>query len=285
MQVLNATTKVKSIMTDRGNLITIKPGELSELIIASRNMIVSAMNLGEPKDIGIIIKGSYEMDVAKNITGAVPYLYTDEDEAKSKLLDPSIDYVGTLNASKVNMVNEEIIKKKDEEIEKLKTEVSDITSKLQDAVSSNGIKAELEKRISDLEKLFKDVQTERDRLRTQLKDSQDQVEQLTKKSNELRETLGSKMQDLTGSSNMINKLTEEIENLKSELKNKKSDSSKEIDQLNDTIAEKDEQINKLKDNLKDSAETIESMKSEFNSACEKFKITKDDKGNWIQVED
>ena len=313
MLVLNATTKVKSVMTDRGDLTQIGPGEFSRIIIASRNIIISAINLGSPTEIGIVITGSYEMDIAKSITGCIPYLYTDQDEAKAKLLKADVDYKGNLNASKINAANEELIRSKDEEISSLKTQLNDCKKELESLLNSDQVRVELEKQVESITKNLKTTVDERDRLKTQLQDSEDQIQSLTKTVNELRSKSGSMAQDLAGANDMISKLTEqlnqakansanleELEKVQDELLKVKQDyntleleSGNKDEKINDLLSQidgwkvasdgKDNQIKELSEALSEASKTIDDMKAQFNEACSKFNITKDDEGNWIQI--
>lgn len=313
MLVLNATTKVKSVMTDRGDLIQIGPGEFSRIIIASRNIIISAMNLGSPTEIGIVITGSYEMDIAKSITGCIPYLYTDQDEAKAKLLKADVDYKGNLNASKINAANEELIRSKDEEISSLKTQLNDCKKELESLLNSDQVRVELEKQVESITKNLKATVDERDRLKTQLQDSEDQIQSLTKTVNDLRSKSGSMTQDLAGANEMISKLTAQLDEVKNSsatsvelekvqdelLKVKQDYNTLEIEsgnkdkKVDDLLSQidgwkvasdgKDNQIKELSEALSEASKTIDDMKAQFNEACSKFNITKDDEGNWIQI--
>lgn len=313
MLVLNATTKVKSVMTDRGDLIQIGPGEFSRIIIASRNIIISAMNLGSPTEIGIVITGSYEMDIAKSITGCIPYLYTDQDEAKAKLLKADVDYKGNLNASKINAANEELIRSKDEEILSLKTQLNDCKKELESLLNSDQVRVELEKQVESITKNLKTTVDERDRLKTQLQDSEDQIQSLTKTVNDLRSKSGSMTQDLAGANEMISKLTAQLDEVKNSsatsaelekvqdelLKVKQDYNTLEIEsgnkdkKIDDLLSQidgwkvasdgKDNQIKELSEALSEASKTIDDMKAQFNEACSKFNITKDDEGNWIQI--
>lgn len=309
MLILNATTKVKSVMTDRGDMIQIMPGEVSRVIIASRNIVLSAMDLGSPSEVGIIISGSYEMDIAKSITGVVPYLYTDEAEAKSKLIDPSIEYKGNLNSSKVNLQNETIIKAKDKEIEALELKLKETKEELTAALKSDQFKEDLESRIEDLSRILKTTSTERDRLASQMKDLEDQVETMTPKLAELRKENGTKIQDLAGANEMINTLSVELNELKAQLDSDivkdLEEAVKKLEEKEVTISElnskvesleedllkalnsseaKEVQIKEYSSSLKESTDLIDSMKDDFNTACMKFNITKDDNGEWIQAD-
>lgn len=322
MLVLNATTKVKSVMTDRGDLIQIGPGEFSRIIIASRNIIISAMNLGSPSEIGIVVTGSYEMDIAKTITGCVPYLYTDQDEAKAKLLKADVDYKGNLNASKVNAVNQELIAKKDKEIEELNNQILTLKSELAAKKDTDQVKIGLEKQIESLTKNLKTITAERDRLDTQSKDYEDQIASLTATVSDLRKSNGELTQDLTGAQKMITDLTEKLDNQDAEAtkiavkdlaeKNQEleavTNELMELRKINSDLTEehnkdleaiesyktqidswktasdgKDKQIKDLSSALSEASNTIDAMKASFNEACSKFGITKDEDGNWIQI--
>jgi chromosome segregation ATPase len=297
MQILNATTQVKSVMTDRGDFITINPGEISKLIIASRNIIIGTMKLGTPSEVGIIISGSYEFEIASSITGSTPYIYTDLEEAKSKLLDPSIDYKSNLNTSKLNKANEELIRQNEEVINDLNNQIKKLKADLKDASSVNESQlVESERKYKDLESKFINVQTERDRLKSQLTESQDQVSNLTENLNSLRKEYSNNrsyydeaQKTIDSLSAQLKVMTDEKSKLQSEVDDLKSN-MESIESKPDIPVTESEEYKKLqsenqdlKSNLKDATDTIEAMKSKFNSACEKFRITTDENGEWIQL--
>lgn len=299
MQILNATTQVKSVMTDRGDFITINPGEISRMIIASRNIVLGTMKLGTPQEIGIIVSGSYEFDIVSSITGSTPYVYSDLQEAKSKLLDPSIDYKANLNTSRINHANEEMIKMKDDEINSLKSKIKDLESKIDNAKkSSEDELVESQRKYKDLEGKFVEVQKERDRIKSQLNESQDQISNLNENLNNVRKESMSNKEYYTKSQEMVDNVTSQLkamtddrdaakanaENLQKELDTLKANQAQVVPPTESDEYKKLQSENEsLKSNLKDASDTIESMKAKFNSACEKFRITTDENGEWIQL--
>lgn len=320
MVILNATRSVKSLISDSGSLITIKPGQLSQVMIASRNLIISAMKLGEPDQIGIIISGSYEMDISKTITGAIPYLYTNVNEAKNKLLDPNINYEEGSVATNLNAE----LAKKNQEIEKLKEELQSKKSTNENS-KSNALVTEF----NTLQSKYNSLMSERNALEDAKKKATKEIEDLNNKLNDLRNSNGSLTQELSAVNTNYSKILEEKKKLEDEIelyKNNESNSNntevsslnqdlskaneeigrlsseleskaKELDSLNKKLSgleandkawqkisdDKDEEIEQYKTSLKEATETIENMKNEFNTACQKFKITKDENGDWIQI--
>lgn len=284
MIVLNATKQVKSLMTDRGDFINIEPGSESRLVIATRNMIIGAMKLGSPMEIGIIISGSYEFEIAKSITGSTPYLYTDVDEAKAKLLDPNIDYKQNINADKINYQSQEQIKEMTVEMEGLKSTIQELKNKLKTATESDeSARVESERKYKDLEGKFIKVQEERDRIKSQLAESQDQVSNLTGNLNSIRKEYEDTKGYYAETQKVVDKLTAELKTAKDELASCKSESD-EIDVTKSKeYIDLASEVSSLKDSLKEASETIDNMKLRFNACCEKFNITLDENGEWIQL--
>lgn len=109
-------------MTDKGDLMSIAPGELSKMFIGSKNMILSAIKLGSPSEIGIIYSSTYELEQARTISTVVPYLYSSEEEAKAKLIDKNLDYnskpsmtdIKNLELDKANLRVAELVKELNE---------------------------------------------------------------------------------------------------------------------------------------------------------------------------
>ena len=271
MIILNATKVVKSIIADNGkDMITIAPGGQSPLIIASRNTIMSAIKLGTSKEIGIILNGSYELDIAKNLSGAVPYLYTDIDEAKAKLIDSSIDYKSNLNSTKVNAQNEEIIKAKEKEITDLKAQISIYLANIESLKADGGLVKELERKIDTITADNKQAQLDRDRAKTQCQEYADKIEELTNKVNALTTDNENKTAEAKELHKMVNKLSKKID---------------AAEQVSVESAAKDEQIDSLKASLQEATNMIESMRNDFNTACSKFGISRTEDGEWIMNSD
>lgn len=291
MFILNATKFSKSLMTENGTIISVAPGEVSQLMIASRNMVIAAMKLGNPQEIGIILNGSYEMDLVKQITGAVPYLYTDIAEAKSKLIDPSIDYKGHLESNKANLVLEDKVKTLTEENSLLKNQISNLENELKLANASD-LKLELENRVGELEKVNKDLLVDKNRISDQLTQANDLIKTQSESLNNLRKENGDRMQEMASQSDMINKLSEKVKSLELELENEKKnevaitpDMQAKLDSYDDLeskVKEDESLISSLKSNLSDASNLIESMKTDFNKACSKFGLYRDESGEWVR---
>lgn len=312
MLVLNATTRLMSFMNEKNDLIQVKPGQVSEVIIASAILIRNVIKSGTPNEIGIIVQGSWEFDVARSISAAHDYLYTDLMEAKSKLIDPSIDYTGNLNAFKINSSNVIALAQKDDEIKRLRQQIVQLTDQVMSGSSdSEAIKNNLEKKLAKLGDDFQKVQSERDRLQVQLNESLDSIKDLTEKLNISRSQLGTAQSELKSSSDMIDKLSNEIEAMKAESQmNASADEeiaklhaelaaveqskaefdyqmeakNKEIQDWDKLCQRKDGEIKDLKSSLKEASDQIESMKSEFNKACEIGRLQRDEDGNWYVAE-
>lgn len=310
MIIINATKIVKTILTSNGDIMTIEPGGKSELTVASGYLIRAAMKLGDPNEIGIVIDGSYEMQIASQITGSAPYLYTDINEAMHKLIDPNVDYTAKLDNSKNVLQLQDELAGKNAEIKKLQAEIGELNSRLTLAEASD-LKADLEKQVRTLETEVKDLTSDKLRLQKQLEESQDQVAKNTETLNQIRQQVGEKDQ-------LISQLNAQIKDLTSKVENNKSDEivseleavTKENASLKESLAkwendysiaeadhkkaienyeevakklEKSEEARQAAlNNLKEAAETIDNMKTSFNAACEKFGIYLDDNGEWQQ---
>lgn len=327
MQIINATKSVRSILADDGELITIKPGEVSKVFTASSNAIRAAINLGQPNEIGIILGGSWERDIAKTITASADYLYTDLEDAKSKLLDPNVDYSAKMkeDISSMKDMAKEIAYK--EMIEKLNIEIRQLKS-MNESLSNNTELSALQDRFQDQINKTNEVEKERDNYKSQLTESQDQLSNLSKDHISLKKKFEENSNIMIESQKKIDELSRVIEELKSnasnsvddseveELKQNVADLYKENQDFKDKLTKKDVEIHKLaeqvedlniqlgkaiespingdelnklkeenetlKSSLSDATQKIDLMVSEFNAACEKFNISKDDNGEWVQ---
>lgn len=306
MIIINATKTVKTILTARGDVMTIQPGGQSEMTVASSYLVRAAMKLGDPSEIGIVINGSYEMQVASQITGSAPYLYTDLQEALSKLIDPSIDYTAKLDNSKNVLQLQDELAGKNKRIKDLESEIGELNSRLTLAEAAD-LKADLEKQVRTLETENKNVTSDKLRLEKQLSESQDQVTKQNDALNQLRQQVGEKDQILSQLNAQIKDLTAKLESAtvsgSAELEAKLSEANAKVTELEELVATANKQANDLQEangeyetqirklqeskdaamaNLKEASQTIENMKTSFNAACEKFGLYLDDDGEWQQ---
>lgn len=328
MQVLNATKSVKSILADDGELIQILPGQVSKVFTASSHTIRAAINLGDPSEIGIILGGSWERDIAKTITASADYLYTDLNEAKGKLIDPSIDYSESARADISSMKDTAKEQQYKEKINILTAELDLAKSEIA-SLKNNTELSNLQDKLTDQINLNKELEKERDNIKSQLTESQDQVSDLSKDYQKLKSQMNDNQNIMMEAQKKVDELSAKIAEYESNASNIEVDTSKmkELQQnVDDLYAEnqdfksklskKDEEIDKLvkqvedlniqlgeasesavnseeleklreensklKENLKEATDKIDSMVTEFNTACDKFKITKNEQGEWIQ---
>jgi chromosome segregation ATPase len=293
-------------MTDKSELITILPGSKSKLMIASKNLISAAIKLGTPSEIGVILGGGYEFDVAKSVTAAIPYLYNSIEEAESKLLDPSIDYQSKVETQKNTLQLQEEVKSKNAVIEQLESQVADLRAKLESSVDSAKCN-ELETQVAELETSNRELTGDKSRLMTQVQELQDQLNAQNNLVNKLREDSGKKDQDLSTNNELISKLNDQINDLQKKLDHYENQeaplpvtSTQEYLELKENLELANSKIQELKDeklkatselessnkdlreNLSEAVDKIEKMKSTFNAACEKFNLYLDDNGEWQQ---
>lgn len=272
MQILNATQSVKCVMTDRGDLISIPPGELSPMVIASRNLVISAIQLGSPSQIGIVVSGSYETEIISKITGAVPYIYGSIEEAKAKLIDPTINYAPVVTESINTTKLQLMIDERDVQIRGLEDEIVELNSKIATLESNDRI-GELEGDIQKFRSEITELNADKVRLQGMNTELNEQINSLTQNLNSVRSELGKRTQEQAAQSEMINKLTEQNNELTMKLNSASEGSSKEL-------SEATELIESLKANLKESVDQIDSMKASFNAACQKFNLYLDESGEW-----
>lgn len=275
MRILNATTKQISIMTDRNELLSVAPGEMSTLFVGSKNIVLAAIKLGTPEEIGIVVGSTYELDIARSVSTSLPYLHMTEDEAIAKLIDKDKDYKSRQVIGADSMKLE--LQKKDEEIANLKNEKAELEKKIADS-ESKGVdevvseyKSELKAKSEQIQKLESDIE--------ELKASE-------KISKEKLESAESTIADRDG---RIAELTKDNEQLILDLGTAKSQLETPVDvketeeykALKSTVEELEKENETLRSEGAKVLEKVEAMKSDFNACCLKFGITKDSEGNWV----
>jgi ribosomal protein S13 len=226
--------------------MVIPPGQLSEIFIGTKNTVMAAVKLGTNKEIGIIYGGGYELDEAKSVSVALPYLYATEEEAIAKLIDKNVDY--TVKPP-INELKSLELDKANQIIEKYKKEVEELKKELKNKLEGKGTSA------SDTEEdeSFKNLRKEFETLKIEHK----------KVIDENTEYIGYR--------NKFNDLQKEVKN--TYIQKAKTDIIK---------IEKLEAENKnLKEGIENALKQIEDMKLDFNAACKKFNLNKKD-GEWIQ---
>jgi predicted nuclease with TOPRIM domain len=87
MQVFNAKRSTLTIPLDNGELIQVKPGECSRPFVGTASILMSVINTGSPSEIGVIVSSSYELDLIRQVSASMEYLYQNENDARAKLLE------------------------------------------------------------------------------------------------------------------------------------------------------------------------------------------------------
>lgn len=261
MRILNATTRNLSILSDSNQMISVPAGEMSILFIGSKNTVLAAIKLGGPDEIGIILGSSYELDLARTISTSTPYLYMNEEEAVAKLIDKNKDYK---RSSTLIMSNEVqlTITKKDKEIEDLKTQVSELTQKLEDASkdrSDDEVTKEFKLELRNKAEMIQKLESE-------LVEVKFRFEEESKSNAELKKSL------------------EEAEDKNANLENMVKTKDSELSKLTNNLESTKSALSKLTEDSNTIKDQVESMKNDFNLACLKFNLYKDGKGEWIQRE-
>lgn len=272
MKVLNASHRVLNIMMDRGDMMTVAPGKLSEVFVASKNCIIACINSGKPTEIGIILGGTYEQGIAASITGGQPYYYLSEDEAKAKLLDPTIKYGQSMQNIQVDNMREDI--------NRLNAKVTE----LEDAVESRDRMIDTYK--EEIQSLKSDATTNL-RVKQLMDESAQQKAEITRLSSELdgasstidslRVQLGTVTAERDSYQSNVANLTHTVEELRSAAVD-----PEEVEKLRAEVETLRASEDKLKKGLSESVDKIESMRTTFNEVCDKFKIYYQD-GQWYQV--
>ena len=127
MRILNATQYQLSIMADNKQTFQIPPGQLSTPFAGSKSMVMKAVNLGHPGEIGIICSNVYEYQIAQTVTIAGSYLYETDEDAISKLIDKNTDYTNKRSEYQTNNLE---LSKANNYISELQNEISELKKKL-----------------------------------------------------------------------------------------------------------------------------------------------------------
>lgn len=250
MRILNATKKMLSIMMDNNEMMSIQPGQLSKMFIGSKNIVLSAVKLGSQSEIGIIYGSSYELEIARTVSVALPYLYSSEEEAIAKLIDKNVDYTRKPSHSEVVSLE---LEKANARIKELEAEVNTLMEK------TTVIEDET------LIDLKEDLKVALEKNKTLLSE---------------KEQLQEKVSELSEDSVVVNELKAKNAELDAVCKDLTEKLHKADTDLKVTNNEKEE----LSAGLSKSLKQIEAMKKDFNEACSKFNLTKVD-GEWVQSEE
>jgi len=253
MQIINATTRIKSIMADNGQSIQLMPGKVSEVFLASKQLILAAIKLGTPKEIGIVTGGSYEFEIAKSITAAAPYLYNDLNEAKAKLIDPSIDYSAKRAATADMLVKQQLIDRT-AELNKANEELAKLKKQLE-SESNNEL-------ISKLNNIIAEKTTQSDTLSKRITELENQL----KKANENEQALRLEVSELNSKYSTATSTLEALRKDFADEVAKKEEYKNELDSLPST-----ESIGKLQNSLIEAQEALELKKKEVKQLEEEIK--------------
>lgn len=309
MRILNASNHVISVMVDNGALITILPGRLSQVMIASTNIIQAAINsVKSNSQLGIIIGSSIELDIARKITGSIPFIYQSEKEAMKRLL--GVDSVDELQSKPSLNPYQLEYEKKCLEFTELSSAYDQLKMSFDSRVSSD---IELENLKDEKAKLSADLTSERTKgkgllmefnaLESELKDSKTKLSKTqdsirtyeasfnellgeNKRLAELNKSLEIKVEELTStvketSSESDPQLTE-LQSENSKLKEELANVNKNYTELSLIGEQAVSKIEELTSKLTESDSQIETMREKFNSILNSFNIKVNESGELYQ---
>lgn len=226
MRILNATSGTVNIPLGSGSII-ILPGQVcKEALVASQDLVSKVVSLGTSEQFGIISEGPFDTQMIERVPGAYEYCYSSVEQAIAKLIDPEKDYSASVAKDVESMKFrstisdlEKTLKKKNKEIEKLKSDYQE----------------ELQKRTSELEsvKIINVKEEEINSLRTRItlldnqsKEAKESLLSLEKENTEYKKTIGDNDQLIKNLTSKNSKLLEENKKLKESLEKLISDIEK-----------------------------------------------------------
>jgi hypothetical protein len=81
MKVLNAKHSMLSFILGNEQTISVAPGKFSETFVADKNVILALIKGNQVHEVGFVLGNPYELEIAKQVSGCVPYLYNSEEES------------------------------------------------------------------------------------------------------------------------------------------------------------------------------------------------------------
>jgi chromosome segregation ATPase len=87
MQVFNAKRSTVTIPLDNGEIIQVHPGQCSRPFVGTAAILMSVINSGAPNEIGVIVSSSYELDLIRQVSASMEYLFQSESDARAKLME------------------------------------------------------------------------------------------------------------------------------------------------------------------------------------------------------
>ena len=248
MKVVNGKMSVIALMADNRKLICVEPGKVSELFIATKQLVMAAMSAGTKNEIGIVINGTYESDIVNQIPGAVQYIYCSEEEAMNKIIDKNKSYKPKKTMASDTAILE--IRKRDDQIATMTEDY------MRAKLSYDELKSSCEKIISE---------------------KTAEVETAGVKYTQLEMSTKSMVADIKVEKESNANLRNEINELKKQL-----DDTKNFE-VKDTLEYKEleDKYNNLKDEGQKLLDQTNQMKDDFNSCCLKFGITRSKNGRWV----
>lgn len=189
MKVINAKKGVLLFPLGNEQMIQVAPGKLSENFIADANVIRSLIIGNRPEEVGFILSSSYELDIARNVTGCIPYIYNTDEEAIEKLIKGR-DFTPTPNnpAKALDGLKLEIARR-DDTISNLNKEIEEKDAQLAELLKSqkpniekidslSKEKVNLEANVKNLEKVTADLKTELESANTKSKSQDSEIKSL-----------------------------------------------------------------------------------------------------------
>lgn len=231
MQVFNAKRSTLTIPLDNGELIQVRPGECSRPFVGTASILMSVVNTGSPAEIGVIVSSSYELDLIRQVSASMEYLYQSESDARAKLLEGK-DLTPTVSDNPYAVEMQKIQEKYDakcKDYEYLENQYKDLVNKKSDDSELTRIRMELANANDELIQLRSNLQA------------------LNAEKDELNFTITDKDKELLSKQEEINTLSAQLADVQSKLDAELGKGSVDPEQL----AEGSQLVKNLKKQVED----------------------------------
>lgn len=271
MQILNGKQSTINFRLDNGELLKVKPGEISKSFVPSVFQLQAILAMGNPEEIAIILSSSYEMSVLSQLNGSMAYLKANEQVARAAILegkDLSSEVISSDNVE-INQLKEKLVDK-----EKTISELTEELTKKSEELANSPIheyKSQLDIKESEVSKLT-DVVTQLNekinKLTSEYNDKCNEVNQLIakKEQSEIKLTeLNNKLTSAVTSENeKVNDLTTKLQEAETRIKELEDATPQEVgvpqETYDETLAELESAKNEITQLKEDGAKIVENYK-------------------------
>lgn len=285
MFIFNAKESTLAFKLDNGDLMKVMPGEASKQFVPSLFQLQAILAMGDPSEVAIILSSSYEMDLLRQLNGAVAYIKSSIQVAREELMEGKVIEEPEVN---VNIEAEKLkatLADKDKEVNVLQDRVKELETELANSPAnelteklklSNEELTRTKSEVSELQSKLSNVESELINKEKELASSKTELDNVSRQLADANQKISDSVASSSSEIEILNQKLKQAEDRIVEFENAPKAEGVNKDEFDAKVAELDAARKEIEQLQKDAVTIVDKYnqaRTTLTSVMDKFGIT------------